>query len=230
MDSFWDRATLAASSVSERSAKYTTLERWLDEVALGAMDHGSPSPLVRGTDLRRIYGLYHKFRKDNLLYRRWTPPGQEDVNIEQLVLPVQCRREVLRLVHTIPIAGHMGKTKTANRILQRFYSNGWTLQAYCHGHCRAITPESERKEVCASHLRLHHSILRSHSPSLYWCRAYRWGASESICPRGYSPRDSDGPRQQLHFPAAEGGLSHATDPAHPDESVPSTDWWPSGEV
>ena len=63
------------------------------------------------------------FMKNELLYRRWNPPGQEDPSmaVEQLVLPLQCRKEVLRLAHNIPLSGHLGKNKTARRILQRFY-------------------------------------------------------------------------------------------------------------
>ena len=37
------------------------------------------------------------------------------------MLPTQCRKAVLQLAHTIPLAGHMGKTKTAQWILQCFY-------------------------------------------------------------------------------------------------------------
>ena len=63
------------------------------------------------------------FQRDGLLYRRWIPPrqGTEGVEVEQLVLPKECREEVLKLAHTIPLAGHMGKEKTARRVLQRFY-------------------------------------------------------------------------------------------------------------
>ncbi len=63
------------------------------------------------------------FQRDGLLYRRWTPPNQdrEEMAVEQLVLPLQCRRAVLQLAHEIPLAGHMGKNKAARRILQRFY-------------------------------------------------------------------------------------------------------------
>jgi hypothetical protein len=62
------------------------------------------------------------FERDGILYRRWIPHGQDDdTPIEQLVLPTQHRGEVLKLAHEIPMAGHMGKTKTASRILQRFY-------------------------------------------------------------------------------------------------------------
>jgi len=59
------------------------------------------------------------FKRDGLLFRRWTPPGpaSEEIVVEQLVLPKQCRQTMLRLAHEIPLAGHMGKkTKTARRI------------------------------------------------------------------------------------------------------------------
>ena len=37
------------------------------------------------------------------------------------MLPNQCRRVVIELAHSIPLAGHMGRNKTIGRILQRFY-------------------------------------------------------------------------------------------------------------
>ena len=40
---------------------------------------------------------------------------------EQLVLPTKCRRVVMELAHSIPLAGHLGKRKTTDRTLQRFY-------------------------------------------------------------------------------------------------------------
>ena len=55
------------------------------------------------------------FKKDGLLYRRWVPPqhNSDDMEIEQLVLPEQCRQRVLQLADTIPLAGHLGKDRTA---------------------------------------------------------------------------------------------------------------------
>ena len=41
--------------------------------------------------------------------------------VDQIVLPKKCRNSVLHIAHTIPTAGHLGKKKTANRILGRFY-------------------------------------------------------------------------------------------------------------
>ena len=63
------------------------------------------------------------FRRDGLLFCRWTPPGRDkqDMSVEQLVLPVQCRRMVLQVAHDIPMSGHLGKEKTVQRVLQRFY-------------------------------------------------------------------------------------------------------------
>ena len=63
------------------------------------------------------------FKRDGIIYRRWTPPGLDEgeASIDQLVLPASCRKAVLQLAHAIPLAGHMGRKKTAQRILARFY-------------------------------------------------------------------------------------------------------------
>ena len=62
------------------------------------------------------------FQRDGLIFRRWTPPHQGGVTtVDQLVLPVKCRKFVLHTAHTIPSAGHLGKKKTVERILRRFY-------------------------------------------------------------------------------------------------------------
>ena len=60
--------------------------------------------------------------QDGVIYRRWVPRGQDETEmaVEQLVLPPKCRPTVLQLEHDIPLAGHMGKDKTARRVLQRF--------------------------------------------------------------------------------------------------------------
>ena len=54
--------------------------------------------------------------KEGLIYRVVRAPlnrdGGELYTREQLVLPVQCRGMVMELVHSIPLAGHLGKHKT----------------------------------------------------------------------------------------------------------------------
>ena len=47
--------------------------------------------------------------------------GINPSQVEQLVLPMQCRKAVLQLAHEVPLAAHLGKNKTAKRILSRFY-------------------------------------------------------------------------------------------------------------
>ena len=83
------------------------------------------------------------FRREGLLYRRWTPRsirGEEQV-VEQLVLPKACRDQVFNIAHSIPLAGHLGRGKTAKRILQRFY---WpTLFRDVAQYCRSC-PECQK--------------------------------------------------------------------------------------
>ena len=43
------------------------------------------------------------------------------MEVEQLVLPQQCRGTILTLVHSKPLSGHLGKDKTVRHVFQRFY-------------------------------------------------------------------------------------------------------------
>ena len=66
--------------------------------------------------------------------------------IEQLVIPVKYHKTILDLAHQIPMAGHMGKDKTARRILQRFY---WPtvfkdVAEYCRS-CETCQKSSHKK-------------------------------------------------------------------------------------
>ena len=96
------------------------------------------------------------YEKDGLLYRQWTPPGMagDEPSIEKLVLPLKYRATVLRMAHRIPLAGHLGKTKTTRRILQRFY---WPtvfrdVANYCRSceECQKIPGRSAPKALMVS--------------------------------------------------------------------------------
>ena len=84
------------------------------------------------------------FRRDEVIYRRWmSKEGIVTSEVEQLVLPQRCRNTVLKLVHSIPMAGHLGK-KTAERVKKRFY---WPTQYkdvenYCKAceECQKCSP------------------------------------------------------------------------------------------
>ena len=62
------------------------------------------------------------FFKDGVIHQQWTPPGWDTdaMTVEQLVLP-SLSRTVLEVAHQIALVGHLGKTKTADRVRQRFY-------------------------------------------------------------------------------------------------------------
>ena len=67
------------------------------------------------------------YNQNGLLYRKWRPEGSANGDVrtcKQLVLPQQCRQTVLQLAHDVPMAGHMGITRTKDRLLQRHYWPG----------------------------------------------------------------------------------------------------------
>ena len=70
--------------------------------------------LARKGDPRLIW-------KNSLLYRKERRKELGEKEVEQLILPRQCRKVVLKLGHEAPLAGHMGRNKTLCRVLQRFY-------------------------------------------------------------------------------------------------------------
>jgi hypothetical protein len=57
---------------------------------------------------------------DGTLYRHWIPPGREgeEMAVEQLVLPAQCRDVVLTIAHSIPLAGHLSMRKSIHSIIE----------------------------------------------------------------------------------------------------------------
>ena len=68
----------------------------------------------------------HFYYEGGLIMPLWkkkgSPPGLFE--LKKLVLPVECRAVALKLAHEVPMAGHLGVTKTKSRILQRYYWPG----------------------------------------------------------------------------------------------------------
>ena len=83
--------------------------------------------LAEGSQAEESGGRVHFFYQDGLLYRWWWPEDSNAGDVwscEQLVLPRKCRSIVLRLAHDVPMAGHLGVTKTKDRVLQWYYWPG----------------------------------------------------------------------------------------------------------
>ncbi|CAI5669654.1 unnamed protein product [Oreochromis niloticus] len=59
---------------------------------------------------------------DGLLMRRWTSkPGEDWSVVQQIVVPASLHQHVLQLAHDHSWSGHLGITKTYDRILQHFF-------------------------------------------------------------------------------------------------------------
>ena len=72
--------------------------------------------------LAHVADLAGFFQRDGIMYRRWVPRVEGEENgMEQIIHPKECRKAVLHLAHTIPLGGHLGKKKTAAKIMRRFY-------------------------------------------------------------------------------------------------------------
>ena len=89
------------------------------------------------------------FKQNGLWYHKWTPKPYRGYSVNQLLLPVQCRQKVLQLAHSIPLAGHMGRDRTLQRIQQRFYwpSLFHAVDSYCRScpECQKVsTPRQHR--------------------------------------------------------------------------------------
>ncbi|KAK7909313.1 hypothetical protein WMY93_013997 [Mugilogobius chulae] len=76
--------------------------------------------------------------KNDILFRRWTPPYASPKDewsvVSQVVVPSKFRHEVLSLAHDNPLAGHLGIRKTYSRILRQFYWPG--LKKDVQLHCK----------------------------------------------------------------------------------------------
>ena len=75
--------------------------------------------------------------QDGLLYRQWRSTLREQADLDpylQIVLPVQCRTQVMALAHEQPLSGHLGPKKTRDRILANFFWPGMDkdIRAFCH--------------------------------------------------------------------------------------------------
>ncbi|XP_033761567.1 uncharacterized protein LOC117343335 [Pecten maximus] len=96
------------------------------------------------------------FEKDGVLMRKWRPP---DVGVEdewevvyQIVVPKVYREQVMSIGHDSPMAGHLGVTKTYNRVLTHFF---WPkmksdVAQYCRScHICQVVGKPNQKIPCA---------------------------------------------------------------------------------
>lgn len=60
------------------------------------------------------------FEEDGLLFKKWEPPATRQLGsgetVDQLILPKECRPLALKLAHSLPLAGRLGRKKTLARL------------------------------------------------------------------------------------------------------------------
>ena len=85
--------------------------------------------------------------KHGVLFHKGKSDGED---VTQLVVPQSRRRQVLKLSHTAPLAGHFGKRKTVGKILPRFYWPGIErdVAAFCR-ECVECQRAAKRPSVRA---------------------------------------------------------------------------------
>ena len=81
---------------------------------------------VSEVESHKVAGCYYLL--NDVLMRKWQPrdvPSSEAWRVvHQVVIPQVYHREVLRLAHETPLAGHLGVNKTCRKILNHFYWPG----------------------------------------------------------------------------------------------------------
>lgn len=93
-----------------------------EELSKAQRDDGT---LVKCFDaVSNLQGDTSYFIEDGLLMRKWQPRVVDDAEcstIYQVVVPTEYRAHVLSLAHDHVMSGHLGVTKTYNRLLRHFF-------------------------------------------------------------------------------------------------------------
>ena len=120
--------------------------KWLKN----SQDRPAKSDVALFSDATKLYwAQWASLRlKDGLVYRLWeTPAG--DSSVWQLLLPKKLRKEVLHQLHDTATSGHLGISKTLQRIRERYYWVG------CH---QDVQQWCKSCDVCATRKGPHKTI------------------------------------------------------------------------
>ena len=71
------------------------------------------------TEVKAYWAQWDRLQiKEGVMYRTWE---EDDRTTHQLIVPKSMKEEVLQLIHDNPTGGHLGITKTNERLKKRFY-------------------------------------------------------------------------------------------------------------
>ena len=102
-------------------------------------------------DTRHYWNLWESLLvKDGVLFREFIRKDGSGTHL-QLLVPAKLREEVLCMMHDSKLAGHLGKKKTREKTLQRYYwfgvredCNNWVMRC---DNCASVKPPP--KSLCA---------------------------------------------------------------------------------
>ena len=113
--------SIHVSNKQDLSTKTLILEQQKDSTLSSLFQN-----MVSEDDISSVPCCYYK--KNGVLMRKWRPPDvpsdAEWAVKHQVVLPKSYRNGVLSMAHETPLAGHLGVSKTYNKILNHFF---WPL-------------------------------------------------------------------------------------------------------
>ena len=76
-------------------------------------------------EANEIIGKATFFKKNDLLYRKFSSPNVEQGKIfEQLIVPEQYRELVMQLAHESILTGHLSVTSSVHKVLSEYYWPG----------------------------------------------------------------------------------------------------------
>ena len=103
---------------------------------------------------QRNTGIF--FKREGILYRLWSSKDADQESqrtIEQLILPTKCRKLALEVAHDTPMGGNLGRKKTLDCLLERFYWPGIVHDVSQHCESRGTGQKSVGpKNIKRAHL------------------------------------------------------------------------------
>ena len=98
----------------------------------------------KSIEVKALWNQWASLRlRDGFLYRLWTPETGCRTVVWQLVLPLDMRNQVMKLLHNHKTTGHMGTDRTLHNVRMRFYWPGYKADVvrWCD---RCLTCESHK--------------------------------------------------------------------------------------
>ena len=116
-----DAVMLAPDAIPKMTREQLIREQAKDEELSSLMDKA-----MSEAEIPKMPVCY--YISSGVLMRKWRPPeapANEDWRVRhQIVLPLECRQDVLQIAHESPTGGHRGVNKTCERVLQHFFWPG----------------------------------------------------------------------------------------------------------